>query len=101
MKFAKPRIVAKKMQLFEGSRVLLAWGCVRLVSLWKTCLGGSICIELLASKWTTQLRQSRASRFLTLRVLWTGRGCPESGRFSVVTSVVLVVSRINSFDDDH
>jgi len=26
VKFAKPRIVAKKMQLFESSRVLLAQG---------------------------------------------------------------------------
>ena len=23
----------------------------------------------------------KASRFLTLELLWTGRGCPESGRF--------------------
>ena len=35
MKFAKPRIVAKKMQLFECSRVLLARGYLGLVSLGK------------------------------------------------------------------
>ena len=35
MKFAKPRIVAKKMQLFEGSRVLLARHYLSSVSLGK------------------------------------------------------------------
>ncbi len=35
MKFAKPRIVAKKMQLFESVRVLLARGYLGLVSLGK------------------------------------------------------------------
>ncbi len=35
MKFAKPRIVAKKMQLFEASRVLLVRGYLGLVSLGK------------------------------------------------------------------
>ncbi len=39
MKFAKPRIVAKKMQLFEGSRVLLARGYQGLVSLGKHASG--------------------------------------------------------------
>jgi len=35
VKFAKPRIVAKKMQLFEASRVLLVRGYLGLVSLGK------------------------------------------------------------------
>jgi hypothetical protein len=35
VKFAKPRIVAKKMQLFESARVLLARGNLGLVSLGK------------------------------------------------------------------
>jgi hypothetical protein len=35
VKFAKPRIVAKKMQLFESARVLLARGYQGLVSLGK------------------------------------------------------------------
>ncbi len=39
MKFAKPRIVAKKMQLFEGSRVLLARGYSSLVSPQKQASG--------------------------------------------------------------
>ena len=38
--FAKPRIVAKKMSLFEAKRVLLAWGCGSLVSLGKYLYGG-------------------------------------------------------------
>ncbi len=39
MKFAKLRIVAKKMQLFEASRVLLARGYIGLVSLGKHASG--------------------------------------------------------------
>jgi hypothetical protein len=39
VKFAKPRIVAKKMQLFEGSSVLLARGYLGLVSLGKQASG--------------------------------------------------------------
>jgi hypothetical protein len=39
VKFAKPRIVAKKMQLFEGSRDLLAQGYLGSVSLGKHASG--------------------------------------------------------------
>jgi len=41
---------------------------------------GSICFDHLASKCSTELRQSRASRFLTLRVLWPVYERPDSGR---------------------
>jgi len=42
VKFAKPRIVAKKMQLFEASRLLLAGGYLGLVSLGKPA-SGDVC----------------------------------------------------------
>ena len=110
--FAKPRIVAKKMQLFEGKRVLLAWGFVSLVSLWKTCLCVCICIEHLTSKWTTHLWRSGTSRNLILALLWKGRGCPESGRLLPLEGskcqewIGLITSRREVhlhflFDDDH
>jgi len=50
VKFAKPHIVAKKMQLFEGSRVLLAWGFVQLVSLRKHASGDRFALIILQAK---------------------------------------------------
>ena len=50
MKFAKPCIVAKKMQLFEGSRVLLAKGYLGLVSLCKHASGDRFALTILQVK---------------------------------------------------
>jgi hypothetical protein len=36
---------------------------------------------------TSTLAGIRASRFLTLELLWTGRGCPESGRYCVLSKL--------------
>ena len=91
MKFAKPRIVAKKMQLFEASRVLLAKGRLGLVSLGKHASGEVFAlIILLAKNNATSKKHSvqkldarvaldgiKASRVWTLVLLWTVRGCPE------------------------
>ena len=91
MKFAKPRIVAKKMQLFEASRLLLAKGRLGLVSLGKHASGEVFAlIILLAKNNATSKKHSvqkldarvaldgiKASRLWTLVLLWTVRGCPE------------------------
>ena len=50
MKFAKPCIVAKKMQLFEASRLLLAGGYLGLVSLGKHAYGDRFALIILQAK---------------------------------------------------
>ena len=65
MKFAKPRIVAKKMQLFESARVLLARGYQGLVSLGKHATRDVFALIILQVK--TQRNLGEAER-------------PETGR---------------------
>jgi len=60
VKFAKPRIVAKKMQLFEASRVLLAKGYLGLVSLGKHATGNVFALIIYQAK--TQLNSGEAER---------------------------------------
>jgi hypothetical protein len=50
--------------------------------------------------WFT-LDGQRVSRVWTVAVLWTGGGCPYSGRFCLITLVGLGESRLNLFNDDH
>ena len=60
MKIAKPRIVAKKMQLFESSRVLLAQGYLSSVSLGKHVLADVFALIILQVK--TQRNSGEAER---------------------------------------
>jgi hypothetical protein len=58
VKFAKPRIVAKKMQLFEGARLLLARGYLGLVSLGKHA--SEVVFALIILQVKTQLNSGEA-----------------------------------------
>ena len=71
MKFAKPRIVAKKMQLFESSRVLLARGYLGLVSLGKHATRDVFALIILQVK--TQRNLGEAERPETGRYKHSGR----------------------------
>jgi hypothetical protein len=71
VKFAKPRIVAKKMQLFESSRVLLARGYLGLVSLGKHATRDVFALIILQVK--TQRNLGEAERPETGRYKHSGR----------------------------
>jgi hypothetical protein len=71
VKIAKPRIVAKKMQLFECSRVLLARGYLGLVSLGKHASGDRFSLIILQVK--TQRNSGEAERPETGRSRCSGR----------------------------
>ena len=71
MRFAKPRIVAKKMQLFESSRVLLARGYLGVVSLGKHATRNVFALIILQVK--TQRNLGEAERPETGRSRCSGR----------------------------
>jgi hypothetical protein len=72
VKFAKPRIVAKKMQLFECSRVLLVRGYLGLVSLGKHATGDRFALIILQVK--TQRNSGEAELPETGRLRCSGQG---------------------------
>ncbi len=71
MKFAKPRIVAKKLQLFEGASVLLAKGNLGLISLGKHATRDVFALIILQVK--TQRNLGEAERPETGRSRCSGR----------------------------
>ena len=71
MKLAKPRIVAKKLHLFEDSRVLLVRGYLGLVSLWKHANRDVFALIILQVK--TQRNSGEAERPETGRSRCSGR----------------------------